>query len=158
MRIAVLVLWTVSFVFFGGQVAELGSEVWAEREDAEQQLRDAGVFAWPALALGAVSPNPEISVRSRRLLVPALAFQKDIEAAAILAGWVEPNEGLTEDTALRHRLARWAERFGCSAHLVQCLRPASHDEPEWWAWEWYCSLPWTVEQCRREIREQLKPK
>lgn len=55
---------------FAGDVGQLGSPVWREREDATRRLYQAGVVALPALFAGSSSPDPEVRERCKSLLWP----------------------------------------------------------------------------------------
>jgi hypothetical protein len=63
-------------------VAALGSEVWREREDAQEKLVKAGWAAGPALEKATKHEDPEIATRAERIL-KEIAYLTDTQKAEV---------------------------------------------------------------------------
>lgn len=143
---------------FSGLVAEQGSPAWLEREDATDELRSFGVWAYPAIAAGAMSPSPEISVRCQRLLIRTHAIEADLAAAAIFFGLDEPDyPNLFEDHAERRRLARVATALGCDWYSTYQFDPKFDPDPVqcfFFEANFWSGIDNAVSSCRRQLRTQ----
>lgn len=140
-------------LMLGTAVARLGDEVWAVRDAAEQQLRDAGIVACPAIAAGLTNPSPEVNARCRRLLALPIERLAQLRAAAVLFGFVEPDyEDLLSDFSQQKRIQRLAAEVGCSSLSCRWF----DCELEWF---WFNEPAWHaiergVASCRRELHGQ----
>lgn len=106
-------LLTIFSSFGGSDIDRLGSENFQTRESAEWRLRVCGWLAVPALLRAAHSESPEVRQRVGRLLAPRRSEIGYIRAAKILLSpWMPERSLLCDDTMLRDRVFRLAEKCG----------------------------------------------
>lgn len=118
----------VSGLFFGGDVARLGDPAFHVRHSANERLRAASWAAYPALLRGSQSPNAERAVRAADLL-DALdgPFWTLVEAEGIARG-VNPLPETASATLLRAACERAQALGGWDGDL----------------WGWVQSRPYTA--------------
>lgn len=107
-------LWWLLAALGSPTVADLGAPEFEVREAADDRLRTAGVWAYPAVADGCRSVSPEVAARCERLAVRPVAGQRDAWAVAVLLGGIEPDyPAVVADSVALRRLHSAALALGC---------------------------------------------